>query len=49
MIIYPDPATLTEIPTEPTDGGPYVMWPGTPFAHVMVLVEGDAVSMPGSE
>ena len=49
MMIYPDPATLTGIPTEPTGGGPYVMWPGTPFAHVMIPVEGDAVSMPGSE
>lgn len=49
MVIYPDPTTLAGIPTEPKGGGPYVMWPGTPFAHVMIPVEGDAVSMSGSE
>ncbi|MEX2401221.1 MAG: hypothetical protein WD423_10645 [Rhodothermales bacterium] len=46
MLISPDPATLVGIPTEPSGGGPYVMWGGTPFAHVMIPVEGNAVSMP---
>ena len=46
MLISPDPSTLAGIPTEPSGGGPYVMWPGTPFAHVMIPVEGNAVSMP---
>lgn len=46
MLISPDPSTLAGIPTEPSGSGPYVMWSGTPFAHVMIPVEGDAVSMP---
>ena len=49
MLIYPDPAALAGLPTEPSGGGPYVMWPGTPFAHVMVPVERGAVSMPMAE
>jgi hypothetical protein len=36
MIIVPDAATLDAIPTDPNNGGPYVMWKGTPYAHVMV-------------
>lgn len=46
MIISPDPATLADVPTEPSGGGPYVMWAGTPYAHVMIPLEADAVSMP---
>jgi hypothetical protein len=49
MVIYPVPATLTGIPTDPSGGGPNVMWAGTPFAHVMIPVEGGAVSMPGRQ
>jgi len=46
MLISPDPGELAGIPTEPSGGGPYVMWSGTAFAHVMIPVEGDAVRMP---
>jgi hypothetical protein len=45
MLISPDPAALAGLPTEPSGGGPYVMWPNTPFVHVMIPVEADAVSM----
>lgn len=38
MILVPDPAMLEGIPTDPANGGPYVMWKGTPYAHVMVPV-----------
>ena len=38
MIIVPDAALLEGIPTDPKNGGPYVMWKGTPYAHVMVPV-----------
>jgi hypothetical protein len=48
MLISPDPAAFAGIPTEPTGGGPYVMWPDTPFAHVMIPVEGDAVEVPST-
>lgn len=38
MIITPDPALLDSLPTDPSIGGPYVMWKGTPYVHVMVPV-----------
>jgi hypothetical protein len=38
MLIVPDAAVLDSIPTDPQNGGPYVMWKGTPYAHVMVPV-----------
>lgn len=40
MLIVPDPAALEGFPTDPVDGGPWVMWKGTPYAHVMIPVEG---------
>lgn len=40
MIAVPDPALLDAFPTDPTLGGPYVMWKGTPYAHLMVPVIG---------
>lgn len=39
MVITPDPAQLAAITTDPANGGPWVMWAGTPYAHVMVPVE----------
>lgn len=36
MIVVPDPAMLDAFPTEHGSGGPYVMWAGTPYAHLMV-------------
>jgi len=38
MIIVPDPALLNSLPTDPHNGGPYVMWKGTDYAHIMVPV-----------
>jgi hypothetical protein len=38
MIIVPDPAMLAGISADPENGGPYVMWKGTPYAHLMVPV-----------
>lgn len=38
MVITPDPAQLAAISTDPANGGPWIMWPGTPYAHVMVPV-----------
>ncbi|EKE77951.1 hypothetical protein [Gallaecimonas xiamenensis] len=38
MILVPDPALLEGISTDPNQGGPYVMWKGTPYAHIMVPV-----------
>lgn len=38
MIIVPDPKMLEGISDDPDNGGPYVMWKGTPYAHVMIPV-----------
>jgi hypothetical protein len=40
MLIVPDPAALEGMPTDPENGGPWVMWKGTPYAHVMIPVPG---------
>jgi hypothetical protein len=37
MILAP-PELLNAFPTDPYNGGPYVMWKGTPYAHLMVPV-----------
>ncbi|ROO23774.1 hypothetical protein [Salinisphaera orenii] len=35
MVIVPDPASLKGLPTTPNADGPYVMWPDSPYAHIM--------------
>jgi hypothetical protein len=45
MLIVPDAAMLDGIPADPSGGGPYVMWRGTPFVHVMIPVQGNSVRM----
>jgi hypothetical protein len=35
MIVVPDAKALTGLSTDPANGGPYVMWAGTPYAHIM--------------
>ncbi len=37
MIVAP-PKLLEAFPTDPYNGGPYVMWKGTPYAHLMVPI-----------
>jgi hypothetical protein len=36
MLLVPDMKMLDALPTDPHAGGPWVMWKGTPYAHVMV-------------
>lgn len=38
MVVVPDPAMLDALPTDPDSGGPFVMWKGTPYAHIMIPV-----------
>lgn len=40
MIIVPDAEGLEGISTDPKSGGPYVMWKGTDYAHIMVPTSG---------
>jgi hypothetical protein len=36
MILTPDASQLSAMPTDPHAGGPFVMWKGTKYAHIMV-------------
>lgn len=36
MVLTPDTKQLDALPTDPKNGGPWVMWKGTPYAHIMV-------------
>lgn len=38
MVLVPETAQLEGLTTDPHGGGPYVMWKGTPYAHIMVPV-----------
>lgn len=38
MLIVPDAALLDALPTDPNNGGPYVMWKNTPYAHIMIPI-----------
>lgn len=39
MVVFSDPAVLEGVSTDPDNGGPFVMWKGTPYAHVMIPTE----------
>jgi hypothetical protein len=43
MIAVPDTKALEGISTDPASGGPYVMWKGTPYAHIMAPVPAAAM------
>jgi hypothetical protein len=47
MVLFPDLKALDAYPTDPKSGGPWVMWKGTPYAHLMVPVSPkQAATMP---
>jgi hypothetical protein len=43
MIVVPDVKTLEGISTDPNNGGPYVMYAGTPYAHIMAPIGSGAM------
>jgi hypothetical protein len=46
MILPTDVSWLDAYPTAWTKGGPWVMWKGTPYAHIMVPTTSMAKSAP---
>lgn len=38
MILVPDPGMLNGMSHDPASGGPYVMWGGTDYAHIMMPI-----------
>lgn len=39
MMLIPDHSMLENISTDHANGGPWVMWPNTPYVHLMIPVE----------
>jgi hypothetical protein len=39
MVLVPDRAALKSLSTDSKNGGPWVMWAGTPYAHVMIPID----------
>jgi hypothetical protein len=39
MILLPDRNLLKSLPTNSKNGGPWVMWPDTPYAHMMLPID----------
>lgn len=39
MMLVPDRSLLESLPTDHRNGGPWVMWPETPYVHVMIPVD----------
>jgi hypothetical protein len=39
MIVVPDKELLANISTDHLNGGPWIMWPNTPYAHIMIPLE----------
>ena len=39
MVLVPDQKALEGISTDHRNGGPWVMWPNTPYAHLMIPVD----------
>ena len=49
MLLMPDAKALDALPTDPHSGGPFVMWKGTPYAHVMVPTAAMPPMMPAKK
>lgn len=47
MLLVPEMKVLDAVPTDPHAGGPWVMWKGTPYAHVMVPLGSMAATKDG--
>ncbi len=39
MLLVPDLGLLENMSTDHQNGGPWVMWPDTPYAHIMVPID----------
>jgi len=39
MMIVPDKSLLEGMTTDHLNGGPWVMWANTPYAHIMIPID----------
>ena len=49
MILTPDANQLATLPTDWHNGGPWVMWKGTKYAHIMVPMAAMAKQAPAAK
>ncbi|MDP2578128.1 MAG: hypothetical protein Q8W48_10480 [Candidatus Palauibacterales bacterium] len=40
MMLVPDHKMLEGVSEDPNNGGPWIMWPRTPYVHLMIPIEG---------
>lgn len=40
MVLVPGSDSLKGYSANPNNGGPWIMWPGTPYEHLMIPIEG---------
>lgn len=40
MVLIPDPEMFSNLPVDPHNGGPWIMWPDTEYAHLMIPLQG---------
>lgn len=45
MMLIPEPNMLKSISTDHLNGGPWIMWPNTPYAHIMIPIENRSPSV----
>jgi hypothetical protein len=48
MVIMPGDIDQTVFTTDPLSGGPWIMWAGTPYEHIMVPVDAHAMAEMGA-
>ena len=39
MVLVPGEGSLKGYSTDPKNGGPWIMWPGTPYEHLMIPID----------
>lgn len=39
MVLVPDVEAMKNVPTDSKNGGPWIMWAGTPYAHLMIPID----------
>lgn len=39
MVLVPDVAAMKNVPTDSRNGGPWIMWADTPYAHLMIPID----------
>ena len=39
MLLIPDVAAMKNVSTDSKNGGPWIMWSGTPYAHLMIPID----------